>query len=127
MPGDYDPSIAIHLSLAEKAAESKAPPDSELSFELAERAAYFQQRSQHMRPGKTVPWWDRRQKYEKMSYECDEALGNPGVADCTQIQVHQIGNLNGTLEITPDKPKFLNSGQLNREESITTLILHETG
>ena len=46
-----------------------------------------------------------------MSYECDATLGTPGVVDCTQIQMHQMGPLNETFEVGPGKTKFLSSSQ----------------
>ena len=114
LPGDYDPDIALHLFMAESAAREGAPRGSDLRLDYARRSLFFQEQSKRMRRGDTISWWDVWQGSERMSYECDAALGSLAIADCTQIQAHQIGPLNETFEIGPGKSKFLSSSQRPR-------------
>lgn len=64
-----------------------------------------------MRVGGSVAWWEMSQRTKKMGYECDANLGTPAAVDCTNIQTHQLGNLNETLEVGPGKTRFLSSSQ----------------
>ena len=56
-----------------------------------------------MTRGSHRPWWGGHSPapQDEMTYECDDLLGNPSVADCSRIEWNQIGPATDTIAVGP--------------------------
>ena len=64
---------------------------------------YWTLMSFSMTRGSHRPWWGGHSPapQDEMTYECDDLLGNPSVADCSRIEWNQIGPATDTIAVGP--------------------------
>ena len=96
---------------------------------LSQKSQYWRYLGESMPASGTVPWWNYQlpSTPTDMTYECDDNLGSPTSADCTQIEWHQLGPFAGqpdTMTVRSGVTTFLHSNTCYLAISATmTLVL----
>lgn len=112
-PGDYDLAVPLYMSGILATAAQKSPPNSiARTLHLTNWRRWYTTAVSMRRPN-MVPWWRRYPLttiHDEMTYECDENLGNPAAADCTDIEWNQLGSPSDSLTLESGNTKFFHSG-----------------
>ena len=110
-PGNFDPSIAVLVAeyLGNRARGQPNHVRSRLNGIIHD----FTLRTQKMYAGgKTTPFWSTvAASEEKMSYECDPALGAPAKVDCAHVEFDELGANDDTFTVGPGVSKILSSSK----------------
>lgn len=113
-PGDYDPSIPVTVAVLEQQQAAKEAPGSSVQSAHQKASTLWMLTGMAMKRGGSRPWWSRGSvpvAPGEMSYDCDGNLGGPATADCTQMELSQLGSTSSsdTLTLVPGAVQFFHS------------------
>ena len=102
-PANNDPEIPIALAAGNLIASRLLPRGSEAAKKTRDTSDYWNTIASSMVRGGYGPWWQRDSPapQDEMIYECDDLLGNPSVADCSNIEWNQIDSASDTITVGP--------------------------
>ena len=100
-----------------------AKPNSDIAKMLETNMAIWVSQAERMNQGGSVPWWEVPSQASEMTYECNEGLGSPSIADCTQIESSQLGAPSDTVALHPGATTFLHLNTCYFAISATTALI----
>ena len=106
-PGNTDSYIPLSFSSELSGKGSRFPPNSEMRMIYNAASMDWVARAIATERGGTGTWWQAITAPDEMDYVCDANLGDPAVADCTQIEWNQLTPVADTVEVGPENPTFL--------------------
>ena len=113
-PGNTDPSIPLAVGLLEQQQAAKEAQGSSVQDAHQKASALWMLTAMTMKTGGNRPWFGGGSVPAapgEMSYDCSKNLGSPATADCTHMEINQLGRTSSsdTLTLAPGAVQFFHS------------------